>query len=96
MGHYNILHQYLYSSFTTPHLEQRSTIESSPIRKQLCLKSKGLSRFVVAAAPVVGTEYNEPSEFILDCVLDPYLLPIKHIFQFHYLILNAIYFYYIK
>ena len=66
---------YLYSSFTTPHLEQRSTMESSPILKQLCRKSKGLSRFVPKGPPV-GAEYKDPSEFILDCVLDPNLLPL--------------------
>ena len=64
---------YLYSSFTTPHLEQRSTIESSPIRKQLCLKSNGLSRF--AAEVPAGPEYKDPSEFILDWILDPNRLP---------------------
>ena len=66
---------YLYSSFTTPHLEQRSTIESSPIRKQLCLKSNGLSRF--AAEVPAGPEYKEPSEFILDWILEPNRLPKK-------------------
>ena len=66
---------YLYSSFTTPHLEQRSTIESSPIRKQLCLKSNGLSRF--AAEVPAGPEYKDPSEFILDWILEPNRLPRK-------------------
>ena len=66
---------YLYSSFTTPHLEQRSTIESSPIRKQLCLKSNGLSRF--AAEVPAGPEYKDPSEFILDWILEPNRLPKK-------------------
>ena len=56
---------YLYSSFTTPHLEHLSTIESSPILRQLCLKSNGLSRFVPEGPPV-GAEYKEPTELILD------------------------------
>ena len=51
------------------------TIESSPIRKQLCLKSNGLSRF--AAEVPAGPEYKEPSEFILDWILEPNLLPKK-------------------
>ena len=56
---------YLYSSLTTPHLEQRSTIESSPILKQLCRKSNGLSR-LVPEGPPAGAEYKDPSEFIRD------------------------------
>ena len=55
---------------------------SSPIRRQLCLNSRGLS--LVAAEAPAGAEYREPTEFNLDCVLEPNLEPVSRVIDYNY------------